>query len=150
MDQDIRFLPMSKKHLKSLAQLEEICFSQPWSLKSLTEELSNPLGVFRVAMNSTSEVLGYIGMHHVSGECYITNVAVFPQYRGQGLAKALVGQLVDWALEHKCSFITLEVRPSNIAAISLYEKLGFVHEGLRCNYYRNPLEDGLLMTKWFT
>ncbi len=144
---DINIVTMEHRHVEMVAKLEEVCFSQPWSSKAIADEVENPLGVFRVATDQSGGVVGYIGMHHVVGECYITNVAVFPEHRGQGIAKALVGHLIQWATERDSQFITLEVRPSNMAAISLYERLGFSYEGLRCNYYRNPPEDGVIMTK---
>ena len=82
-------------------------------------------------------------------EGYITNVAVFPQYRKQGVATALIKRVFELAQEKKLAFVSLEVRVSNSAAIALYEKAGFKEEGRRKSFYRDPREDALIMTKRF-
>lgn len=140
---------MQSGHLEKLAELEKICFSsQAWSYKSLEEELTNPTAHFFVA-EVDEEVAGYIGMYVVCENCYVTNVAVFPQYRRQGVAKALIKMAMLTADTMETDFISLEVRPSNEPAISLYKSFGFEQNGLRKNYYKNPTEDALIMTKFF-
>ena len=139
---------MKREHLDSLVELEKICFSQPWSYKSLEEELTNDTAYFYVAMIG-DEVVGYIGLYIVCESCFVTNVAVFPQYRNQGIATALIRRAFLTATAHGTDFISLEVRKSNTAAISLYKSLHFEEMGLRKNYYRNPPEDALIMTRLF-
>ena len=140
---------MQSGHLEKLAELEKICFSsQAWSYKSLEDELTNPTAHFFVA-EVDEEVAGYIGMYVVCENCYVTNVAVFPQYRRQGVAKALIKMAMLTADTMETDFISLEVRPSNEPAISLYKSFGFEQNGLRKNYYKNPTEDALIMTKFF-
>ncbi|MGN1457015.1 MAG: ribosomal protein S18-alanine N-acetyltransferase [Acutalibacteraceae bacterium] len=145
----ITITPMERKHLDSLVELEKICFSQPWSYKSLEEELTNDTAYFYVALKD-DEVVGYIGLYIVCESCFITNVAVFPQYRNQGIATALIRRAFLAATSHGTDFISLEVRKSNTKAISLYETLQFEEMGVRKNYYRNPPEDALIMTRLFT
>ena len=139
---------MEREHLDSLAELEKICFSQPWSYKSLEDELENKTAHFFTALVD-GEVAGYIGMYIVCDNCFVTNIAVFPKFRRQGIAKALIKMalLTNDAME--TDFISLEVRPSNEAAISLYKSFGFEQNGSRKNYYKNPNEDALIMTKFF-
>lgn len=139
---------MKREHLDSLVELEKICFSQPWSYKSLEEELTNDTAYFYVALID-EKVVGYIGLYIVCESCFITNVAVFPKYRKQGIATALLRRAFLTATAHGTDFISLEVRKSNTAAISLYTSLQFEEMGLRKNYYRNPPEDALIMTRLF-
>lgn len=134
--------------MDEVAALERICFSQPWSKALLAGELDNEGSHFLVAVNDFGQVLGYAGAKFVCDEGYITNVAVFSQHRGNGIAKALLGSLIQAGRENRLKFISLEVRKSNTAAISLYEKLGFAEAGQRKGFYLNPKEDALIMTRF--
>ena len=138
---------MSDAHISQVAIIEKLCFSTPWSENSLSEELGNPLARFFVLM-SEDRVAGYIGAHNILGEVYITNVAVHPDYRGKGFAKALINRLIDDCRSDD-GFVTLEVRVSNTPARNLYSGLGFREVGLRKNFYESPTEDGLLMTYYY-
>ena len=142
----IKVVAMTAAHVAELARLEQLCFSEPWSEAGLAAELNNETAFFRVAEDEGGNVLGYVGMHCVAGECYIDNVAVFPQARRRGAASALLADLVAWAKANACAFVTLEVRPSNTGAIALYEKFGFAEAGRRRRFYRDPEEDGLILT----
>ncbi len=139
---------MSEEHLDALAELERICFSQPWSRESLAEELENDSAYFFVA-ETDGEVSGYAGFIITAGQSYITNVAVSPKYRRMGIATMLFERLFNIAEKYGLEFISLEVRPTNTAAVSLYSSLGFEEIGLRKNFYRNPTEDALIMTRFF-
>ncbi len=140
--------PMSERYLDEVAALERSCFSQPWSKSLLARELSNENSHFFVAVDDSGKVLGYAGAKFVCDEGYITNVAVFLQHRGNGIAKALMGGLIQAGREKNLSFISLEVRKSNTAAISLYKKLEFAEVGQRKAFYLNPKEDALIMTRF--
>lgn len=144
----IQVVTMAEEHISALAQLERQCFSDPWSEKALTEELSNHNAVFRVALID-GEVAGYVGMLHVLDEGDICNVAVFDRFRRKGVASALIQHLVDYGVENQLSFITLEVRESNIGAQKFYETMGFETIGVRKNFYDNPKEHAILMNKTF-
>lgn len=141
----MKLFPMAEKHLEQAASLERCCFSKPWSQEALKEELENPQAVFLVA-EENEQVLGYVGMHVVCGEGYMDNLAVFPHARRKGVGKALVEALIVWLKRNEGLFLTLEVRPSNQAAISLYRSLGFAEAGRRPRFYQEPVEDALLMT----
>ena len=140
---------MREAHIPALAELEWICFASPWSAQSLRDVLANPLACFRVAEDAQGGVLGYAGMHHVAGECYVDNIAVFPQYRRQGVGERLVQALFAFAGEVQARFLTLEVRPSNGAAIALYQRFGMTEQGRRKNFYTAPAEDAIILTKFF-
>jgi ribosomal-protein-alanine N-acetyltransferase len=142
-------VPMAGRHLDALAGLERLCFSEPWTRAGLAAELGSSTAVFAAAEIS-GETAGYAGMHRVLDECYMDNVAVFPQFRRRGVARALMEYLVARAREKNARFLTLEVRASNAAAIALYETLGFREAGRRRDFYRAPTEDALLMTLFLT
>ncbi len=93
-------------------------------------------------------VVGYCGMWLAVDQGQITNVAVDPSYRNQGIATSLINNLIEVCIDNNLESITLEVRESNVSAINLYTKLGFTNVGCRNNYYKNPTENGILMTKF--
>ena len=139
---------MSEEHVPQVAELEKICFSDPWSEKSVAYELTNPLSCWLVAVED-GRVAGYIGSQTVMGESDMMNVAVHPDYRRRGIAERLVNDLVEALKAFESHCLTLEVRESNDSARALYAKLGFFQAGLRKNYYRNPKEDALILRKEF-
>ena len=145
----MQIIPMAERHIHDMAALERACFSAPWSADSLREELENPHAVFRVAVDETGSVLGYVGMHHLLDEGFITNVAVSPSARRQGVGKALLADLAAYGTAHSLYRITLEVRVGNTPAITLYEGEGYVRDGVRPGFYRNPAEDAAIYSLYF-
>ena len=146
----VRIVPMTADHLDEVAELERICFSTPWSRNMLAEELDNALSAFLVALDESGKVVGYAGLQVVLDEGYITNVAVRPECRRQGIAGKLLQVFLDFAQGNHLAFLTLEVRASNYDAIALYGSRGFRSVGRRKNYYEHPKEDAIIMTKEFT
>ena len=138
---------MTSGQLDDVYIIETDCFSHPWSKQSLEEELNNETSLFLVAKEE-NEVIGYIGMSIVIDEGYIFNVAVRENHRNKGVATALINELVTYGKKNNFSFITLEVRESNLPAISLYSKFGFIKAGERKDYYSNPKENAILLTKY--
>ena len=146
----VKIVPMAAEHLDRLEQLERMCFSRPWSKKMLAEELDNQCAAFLVALEpETDKVIGYAGLLVAADEGYITNVAVFPPYRRRGVAGKLLDVFLRFARANHLAFLTLEVRPSNAAAIALYTRFGFREAGRRRNYYDLPREDALILTRTF-
>ena len=141
----IQFTQMKAEYVPQVAQLEKLCFSDPWSENSVAQELENPLSLWLVAMDGDT-LAGYVGSQTVLGEADMMNVAVSPAYRRQGVAEGLVKELISRLDAHS---LTLEVRVSNAPAVALYDKLGFLQVGLRKHYYRNPKEDALILKKAF-
>ncbi len=141
-------VPMDRSHLEQIAALEKDCFSQPWTVPMLEEELFNPQASFLVAEDGEGGVLGYAGLHVVLDEGYIDNIAVERDARRHGVASALLDVFCRFA-EANLSFLTLEVRVSNAPAIALYETHGFQQVGIRPGYYQNPREDAAIMTRYF-
>ncbi len=130
--------------IPDIAAIERACFSVPWSEKAISDSM-NAKTVFYIARVGGNAV-GYIGASIVAGEGYVTNVAVSPEFRRQGIGEALLNTVIG---KHKCEleFLSLEVRMSNDAAISLYNKLGFKKAGTRKRFYEHPTEDAFIMTK---
>ena len=145
----VRIVPMNGDHLDEVAELERICFSTPWSRNMLAEELENDLSAFLVALDDQGRVAGYAGVQVVLDEGYITNVAVRPDCRRQGVASQLLQVFLNFAEGNHLAFLTLEVRASNYDAIALYGCKGFRSVGRRPNYYEHPKEDAIIMTKEF-
>lgn len=137
--------PFEKQYIDDVYEIEKACFSNPWSRADLANQLDLETSHFLVA-DIDGKAVGYMGLQIFSGEGYVTNVAVLPEYRGQGIALALINE----QLKNKMDFITLEVRESNIPALRLYEKAGFENMGIRPKFYSNPTENAIIMTKYFT
>ncbi|MBR2490952.1 MAG: ribosomal protein S18-alanine N-acetyltransferase [Ruminiclostridium sp.] len=142
-------VPMDRSHLAGVAELERLCFSTPWNEAMLEEELYNDTVSFIVAEGEDGSVLGYAGLHVILDEGYIDNVAVRPSCRRMGIADQLLDVFIRFG-QANLAFLTLEVRPSNTPAVALYQKHGFREVGRRPNYYDNPKEDALLLTREFT
>ena len=142
----MKIIEMNAGHVAQVAQLETLCFPDPWSEKSIASELSNKLSLWLVAVEENM-VVGYIGSQTVPDESDMMNVAVHPDFRRRGIAEALVMALCADLKERGSVSLTLEVRASNDPARALYEKLGFEQVGKRPNYYRNPKEDALILRK---
>ena len=143
-----RVVPMSAEHIPALAALERECFADPWSENGLAEELDNPCARFTVAQRY-DEVWGYLGAHIVADEMSITNIAVKTEFRRRNVARALLHDAQMFARENGLSRITLEVRVSNEAAVSLYESMGFVKDGIRPRFYEHPTEDAAIYSLYF-
>ena len=142
----VQIVPMNGDHLDEVAELERVCFPDPWSRNMLKEELENDLAAFLVALVGQGAVAGYAGLQVVLDEGYILNVAVRPDCRRQGVAGQLLQVFLDFAKGNQLAFLTLEVRASNYPAIALYGSRGFRGVGRRKNYYEHPKEDAVIMT----
>ena len=145
----VRIVPMNADHLDEVAELERICFSTPWSRNMLAEELDNACSAFLVAEDDAGRVVGYAGLQVILDEGYITNVAVRPECRRNGIAGKLLQVFLDFGQANHLAFLTLEVRASNYDAIALYGSRGFRSVGRRKNYYEHPKEDAIIMTREF-
>jgi len=137
---------MTEYDIEQVGEIEESIFSMPWSGKSFQEALNKENTIYLVA-ESDGKILGYCGLWNIIGEGEITNVAVRSEYRRKKIARALLEQLLATGKEKGVEAFTLEVRESNTGAILLYESLGFVHEGIRKNFYEKPQENAIIMWK---
>lgn len=130
-----------------LAEIETESFAHPLERKQIETLLADQNTLFLAARNGAT-LTGSVWLQIVLDEGYIGNVAVRPLYRRKGIADALLENLDRLAREKEISFLTLEVRASNLPAVSLYEKHGYTRVGVRPAYYRDPREDAILMTKY--
>ncbi len=133
--------PMQPSDLPAAMEIDSLCLPRPWSEAVWREELESPFGLYLI-LEEGGEIFGQIGVRHVLDELHITTLAVRPERRRQGHARTLVGAAL--AAFPGARRVHLEVRPSNAAARTLYETLGFATTGLRRRYYGD--EDALLMT----
>lgn len=142
---EFRIVDVSTEHIPQIEEIERECFSRPWTAEQLKSQMRDAQHEFIAAMDG-GRVLGYVGLMYVLDEGYISNVAVHPEARRQGIGDALIDALAAKAAELELAFLTLEVRESNAPAIALYAKHGFHPVGKRKNYYDAPKEDAVLMT----
>ena len=139
----IEIVRMNESHVAAVAELERLNFSTPWDEASVRSELTNKLALWLVALDG-GQVVGYVGSQTVLQEADMMNIAVADSHRRQGIARMLVEELIRQLDAYQLS---LEVRQSNGAAISLYKSLGFSQVGLRKNYYQKPKENALILRK---
>ena len=144
----MEYLKMDESHVEAIAELEKMCFLDPWSANSIASELHNPLSDWFVAVDN-GMVCGYVGSQSVLDGADMMNIAVHPDYRKQGIGYALIERLITALKEKNVISLCLEVRVSNESAIGLYSKMGFAVVGKRPGYYRNPREDAYIMRKEF-
>lgn len=131
---------------KEIFAIEMDCFSVPWSLDSIEAELINQEKKLYYVIEDTEGVVGYAGAWLVYDEGQITNIAIRPSARRQGFGATLTRELIEECFKRGMHEIFLEVRISNLSALSLYRQLGFTVKGMRKNYYSEPKEDAYIMS----
>ncbi|MDO4607913.1 MAG: ribosomal protein S18-alanine N-acetyltransferase [Clostridia bacterium] len=139
-------LVASPDDVPDIAAIESECFTTPWSEGAILDSM-NAKTHFYIA-KVCGVAAGYMGVSIVCGEGYVTNIAVLPEFRNQGIAKQILNTVIK-SHKNELEFISLEVRMSNDAAISLYKKIGFEVVGTRKRFYEHPVEDAYIMTKTF-
>ena len=142
----IRIVDTRPEHLDDILLMEQQCFSVPWTRDQLAAQMSDSMYIFLAAEDESGRAVGYVGLMYVLDEGYISNVAVSPSRRREGIADMLLTELYARAKAKKLSFLTLEVREINAPAQSLYKKHGYTEVGMRKGYYSLPKEDAVLMT----
>lgn len=142
----VRIVDTRHEHIDDILLIEQQCFSLPWTRNQLMAQLSEYMHIFLAAEDESGRAVGYVGLMYVLDEGYISNVAVSPDRRREGIADMLLTELYARAKAKKLSFLTLEVRESNIPAQCLYKKHGYTEVGRRKDYYSRPKEDAVLMT----
>ena len=130
-----------------VARVEKACMPVPWSRESFWQEAANTDAYYLLGIDIDKDnlIMAYAGCWVLGNEGHITNVAVDPDYQGQGMGRKLMEKLVEAVKPLGVDSMTLEVRPSNTRALALYEKLGFKSVGRRPKYYTQPVEDAEIM-----
>ena len=142
----MKLMKMEATHVPQVAELEKLCFQDPWSEASVALELENELAHWLVCLVD-DRVVGYVGSQTVMGETDMMNIGVHPDYRRHHVAAALLQKLLEDLRALGSHSLTLEVRSSNRPAAGLYDSFGFSQVGLRKNYYQNPKEDARILRK---
>ena len=140
---------MEEKDLPDVSAIEKASYSNPWHETTFIGEIHNrPISFpYVVVDEDEKKIIGYVIYWHGKEQVQISNIAVHPDYRRKGVGEAVLREIMARVKGQGVKFIILEVRPSNLAALNLYKKLGFEILGLRKDYYRNPREDALVMGK---
>ena len=143
----ISFRPLAPEDADAVACIERESFPTPWSREDFWCEASNDFACYIVALEGAA-VIGFAGCWISFEEAQVTNIALTAMQRGRGYGRLLMCALMRAAAERGVERMTLEVRPSNAAALHLYERLGFSAVGVRKKYYQDNDEDAILM--WHT
>ncbi len=145
---DFELRVLTEDRIPEAAEIERLCFSEPWSEDALLYMCTAPIThAVAVIDKESGRLAAYGGCEYVLDEANIVNVATHPDYRRRGCAEALLGKMEEFLSEQGVTDVYLEVRVSNTPARTLYEKLGFRAVGVRKNYYRFPAEDAVVMKK---
>ncbi len=148
IENSFTIIKMTAKNIDGLVKIENECFSKPWTQSGFENELKNDTANFHVALCNNQEE-AYMGYYIILDEGYVANIAVLPEYRRRGIAGALIENALTQCREKKLLFLSLEVRKGNENAVRLYKKYGFETVGERKNFYSAPVENALIMTKYF-
>lgn len=140
---NLRFMQVDD--LPKVIELENLCFTVPWSHQSFYAELTQNMFARYLVIEMDNKIISYGGMWIIVDEAHVTNVAVHPDYRGRKLGELMMRQLMELARGLHAVRMTLEVRPSNDVARALYYKLGFIDTGVRPGYYSDNNEDAIIM-----
>jgi ribosomal-protein-alanine N-acetyltransferase len=140
---------MNERDLPMVMEIETMSYPNPWQISSFKGEIDNrPISnPYVVIYRPLEKIIGYVIYWHVRNEVQISNIAVSPEYRQLGVGEGVLRKVLVEMRHKNAEFVFLEVRPSNLIARNLYEKLGFAILGLRKGYYRNPSEDAIVMGK---
>ena len=136
---------MTVDDIDNVVEVENNCFSIPWSKASFLREIENNEVALYLVAKIENKAVGYIGVWRIIDEGHITNVAVHSDYRGLGIGSMLVSELLSLCKKDGINSFTLEVRKSNEIAQKLYRKYGFEERGVRKNYYEDNKEDAVIM-----
>lgn len=144
--QKISLRRMTKDDIDAVMEIEAAAYGEHhWSRESFYNEINNKLAYYYIALDSNSNIVGFAGSWQIIDEAHITTIAVSPTFRRNKTGEILLQAIFNECFKNKIKYITLEVRESNIPAISLYEKYGFKSLGVRKGYYQDNNENALIM-----
>ncbi len=144
---EIRYVAMRNAHLDGVLKIENRSFPTPWSRMAFSHEIADNDFAYYIVALVGNKVVGYAGMWVILDEGHITTLAVHESYRNKGVGARLLNELINDAKQRGCLKMTLEVRPSNLPALELYQKTGFLSHGVRPGYYADTGEDAIIMWK---
>lgn len=142
----VKVLRMTKEDVEDVFHIEELIHpNHHWSKDSFYNEIANNLAYYYCVKNENNKILAYIGVWQILEEAHVTTLGVHPDFRGLQLAQILLIQALKDCYKNMIKYVTLEVRESNVPAISLYEKFLFESIGMRKKYYQDNGENALIM-----
>ncbi|KNY27140.1 ribosomal protein S18-alanine N-acetyltransferase [Pseudobacteroides cellulosolvens] len=144
---EIKVVPMALEHVDDIMIVENLSFSIPWSKAAFIEEITKNSFAYYYAGMFEGKAIGYGGMWQVFDEGHITNIAIHPEFRKIGVGSSILEHMIGESIKKGILRMTLEVRKSNESALKLYQKYGFVNEGIRKSYYADNGEDAIIMWK---
>ena len=133
-------------NIDEIAEIDRLSFSEPWDKQFFLKSLEDNNYIFFVE-KEFGDIIGFVMVLKLVGDCEIVRIAVLPKYRRKGIAENLVKKVTEYSQKNRYENIFLEVRAGNSAARALYLKCGFEECGVRKGYYNNPKEDGVVMRK---
>ncbi len=140
----IHFRQMTPEDAAGVELVEKASFAVPWSREAFWQEAASERAFYLLVLED-ERIIGYAGTWIILDEAQITNVAIAPEYRGQGIGSQLMKELICQVKARGATAMTLEVRPSNAPAIALYTSFGFRDTGRRPGYYQDNGEDAIIM-----
>jgi ribosomal-protein-alanine N-acetyltransferase len=143
--EDLRLARMTEADLDEVLAIERASFASPWQREHFAAEIRRPELALNLVAREATALAAYVCAWCLGGELKINNLAVRADLRSCGVGRWLVTHVLTHAAERGCTLATLEVRPSNAAAIRLYRALGFAEVGRRKGYYAREGEDAILM-----
>lgn len=145
MEHTVSIRMLEDRDLDAIMEVETQCFTVPWSREAFYNELHQNRFAHYLVLEEDEKVIGYCGAWLVVDEAHITNIAVLPDYQGNGYGEVLLTSMIDECRIRAIERMTLEVRESNYVAQGLYKKLGFAEGAIRKNYYSDNQEDAIVM-----
>ncbi|MGI5892127.1 MAG: ribosomal protein S18-alanine N-acetyltransferase [Bacillota bacterium] len=145
VDDALVIMPLSAQHIDEITEIENLSFTVPWSKEAYLKELNENIFSFYLGVFWQERLVAYGGYWLIMDEAHISNIAVHPLFRGQGLGELLMRNIIVSSLSQGSTKMTLEVRESNSCAQNLYQKLGFVASGIRPGYYSDNNEGAVIM-----
>ncbi|MDU2064188.1 MAG: ribosomal protein S18-alanine N-acetyltransferase [Sporomusaceae bacterium] len=136
---------MTEQDIDGVLAIEEVSFSEPWSRVAFEAEVAENDLAYYLVVEKDGEIAAYAGTWLILDEAHVTNVAVLPKYRQQGIGAVILKTLIERVKAQGAVRMTLEVRTSNTAAQNLYKNFGFEAKGIRKKYYSDTGEDAIIM-----
>lgn len=140
----IEIFPMEVKDIEDVLEIERQSFPNPWSYYAFYSEITSNANAYYITAKYDKKIIGYAGIWIIIDEGHISNIAVHPNYRRQGIGGILLTHLIEYSKQKGVKLITLDVREKNLPAQQLYKKYGFEVIGIRKNYYSDTGESSIL------
>lgn len=146
---ELEIVEMERDDIDEILDIENICFKSPWTRDAFEQELHlewAKVFIAKIITHNKKRIVGYISLWMITNEVHILNLAIHPNFRRLGIATSLLSFGINFSMHDGAEIATLEVRKSNLPAVSLYKKFGFEVMGVRHRYYPDNHEDAVIMS----